>query len=41
MESTLGGLPDDRRHAATLVVDALRDAFRQYRAGGPWEASHV
>jgi nitrogen fixation NifU-like protein len=41
VESALGGLPDDRRHAATLVVDALRGALRNYRTGGPREARHA
>jgi nitrogen fixation NifU-like protein len=41
VESALGGLPDDRRHAATLVVDALRGALRSYRAGGAREARHA
>jgi len=41
VEAALGGLPDDRRHAATLVVDALRGALRRYRAGGPQETSHA
>jgi nitrogen fixation NifU-like protein len=33
VEQALGGLPADRRHAATLVVDALRDAVRRYHDG--------
>jgi nitrogen fixation protein NifU and related proteins len=41
VESALGGLPDDRRHAATLVVDALRGALRSYRAGGSRETRHA
>jgi nitrogen fixation NifU-like protein len=41
VESALGGLPEDRRHAATLVVDALRGALRHYRAGGFRETRHV
>jgi nitrogen fixation NifU-like protein len=41
VEAALGGLPDDRRHAATLVVDALRDALRHYRTGGARETSHA
>jgi len=41
VEQALGGLPDDRRHAATMVVDALRGALRHYRAGRSREASHV
>jgi nitrogen fixation NifU-like protein len=31
VERALGGLPDDRRHAATLVVEALRSAVARYR----------
>jgi len=31
VEEALGGLPDDRRHAASLVVAALRDAWTRYR----------
>jgi hypothetical protein len=34
-------LPDDRRHAATLAVDAPRDALRRCRAGGSRETSHA
>ena len=41
VESALGGLPEDRRHAATMVVDALRSALRHYRTGGSREAKHV
>jgi nitrogen fixation protein NifU and related proteins len=41
VESALGGLPEDRRHAATLVVDALRGALRHYRADGSRGARHV
>jgi len=41
VETALGGLPDDRRHAASMVVEALRGALRHYRRGGPQEASHV
>jgi nitrogen fixation NifU-like protein len=41
VESALGGLPEDRRHAATLVVDALRGALRQYRADGSRGTRHV
>lgn len=33
VERALGGLPEDRRHAATLVVDALRCAMTRYREG--------
>lgn len=32
MEEALGGLPPDRRHAADLVVDALRAAAADCRA---------
>jgi nitrogen fixation NifU-like protein len=41
LERALGGLPEDRRHAATLVVDALRSALGRYRdrgAGGRGDA---
>jgi NifU-like protein involved in Fe-S cluster formation len=41
VDAALGGLPEDRRHAATLVVDALRDALRHYRTGGSRETSHA
>jgi nitrogen fixation protein NifU and related proteins len=41
VETALGGLPEDRRHAATMVVDALRGAVRQYRAGGSRGTSHA
>ena len=41
VESALGGLPEERRHAATMVVDALRGALRSYRTGGSRETSHV
>ena len=41
VEAALGGLPDDRRHAATMVVDALRSALRHYRTGGSQETSHA
>jgi nitrogen fixation NifU-like protein len=41
VETALGGLPDDRRHAATMVVEALRNALRHYRSGGPEETNHV
>jgi hypothetical protein len=41
VEQALGGLPDDRRHAAVMVVDALRGALRHYRAGQSRETSHV
>jgi nitrogen fixation NifU-like protein len=32
VERALGGLPEERRHAATLVVDALHVAAARYRA---------
>jgi nitrogen fixation NifU-like protein len=36
VEQALGGLPEDRRHAATLVVEALHAAAAQYgTARGP------
>ncbi len=41
VESALGGLPEDRRHAAIMVVDALRSALRHYRTGGSRETKHV
>lgn len=44
MEQALGGLPADRRHAAQLVVDALRAAaaqYRQYRRMGRPEADRA
>jgi nitrogen fixation protein NifU and related proteins len=41
VEQALDGLPEDRRHAATMVVDALRGALRHYRAGQSRETSHA
>ena len=44
VERALGGLPDERRHAATLVADALHAAatsYRQGRHGRPSEISRV
>jgi len=41
VETALGGLPEDRRHAATMVVDALRAALRHYRTGHSRETSHA
>jgi nitrogen fixation NifU-like protein len=41
VEQALGGLPEDRRHAATLMVDALRAAVGQYRRAKAGEASRV
>lgn len=38
VERALGGLPEDRRHAATLVVAALRRALADYHGGGPRDA---
>jgi len=31
VERALGGLPDDRRHAATVAIEALRAAATHYR----------
>jgi nitrogen fixation NifU-like protein len=39
VERALGGLPAERRHAATLVVEALRVAAERYRS--PREVSRV
>ena len=41
VEKALGGLPEDRRHAATMVVDALRGALRHYRTGESRETRHA
>lgn len=41
VERALGGLPEERRHAATLVVDALRTAGARYRGRRPGEVSRV
>ncbi len=41
VERALGGLPTDRRHAATLVVDALHAAVARYRAARGGEVSRV
>lgn len=41
IERALGGLPEERRHAATLVVDALRAAGGRYRERHPGEVSRV
>jgi nitrogen fixation NifU-like protein len=41
VERALGGLPPERRHAATLVIGALRAATATYRAGGSRDVSHV
>jgi NifU-like protein involved in Fe-S cluster formation len=32
VERALGGLPEERRHAATLVVEAIRAAATHFRA---------
>jgi nitrogen fixation NifU-like protein len=39
VEQALGGLPAERRHAATLVVEALQVAAARYRS--PREVSRV
>jgi nitrogen fixation NifU-like protein len=41
VEAALGGLPEDRRHAATMVVDALRGALRHYRRAEPQGTNHA
>jgi nitrogen fixation NifU-like protein len=41
VEEALGGLPDERRHAASLVVDALHAAAAQYRTARRPEVSRV
>ncbi|MBI3458538.1 MAG: iron-sulfur cluster assembly scaffold protein [Candidatus Rokubacteria bacterium] len=41
VERALGGLPEDRRHAATLVIAALRAALAHYRHPRSREASRV
>lgn len=41
VERALGGLPPDRRHAATLVVAALRAAGTDYRARAAPEVSRA
>jgi nitrogen fixation NifU-like protein len=41
VEHALGGLPEDRRHAATLVVGALHAAAAQYRMARGREVSRV
>ena len=41
VERALGGLPDERRHAASVVVAALQAAASQYRAAHPPEASRA
>ena len=39
VERALGGLPDERRHAASVVVAALQAAATHYRAAHPSEAN--
>ena len=41
VEDALGGLPSDRRHAATLVVAAIRAATAHYRRRRAEEVSRV
>ncbi len=41
IERALGGLPEERRHAATLVADALQAAGARYRERHPGEVSRV
>lgn len=41
IETALGGLPEDRRHAATVVVEALHAAAAGYRVARAGEASGV
>jgi nitrogen fixation NifU-like protein len=41
LEAALGGLPEDRRHAASLVVDALHAAAADYQAARAREVSRV
>jgi NifU-like protein involved in Fe-S cluster formation len=41
VERALGGLPADRRHAATLVIEALRAAAAHYRQTYTPEVSRV
>lgn len=41
VEHALGGLPEDRRHAATLVVDALHAAAAHHRVARGCEVSRV
>ena len=41
LERALGGLPEDRRHAATLVVAALRAAAANYDGRRSREVSRV
>ncbi len=41
IERALGGLPEDRRHAATLAVEAIRAAAAHYRRSRAEEVSRV
>lgn len=41
VETALGGLPDERRHAASLVADALHAAAAHYQAASRPEATRV
>ncbi len=41
LEQALGGLPEDRRHATTVVVGALRAALTDYRGRPFGEARRV
>jgi nitrogen fixation NifU-like protein len=41
VEHALGGLPPDRRHAATVAVAAIRAAAAHYRRPRPEEVSRV
>ena len=41
LERALGGLPEDRRHAATLVVSALKVAAARFRERRPHEVSRA
>ena len=41
VESALGGLPENRRHAASVAASAIRAASACYRAGRRPEVGHV
>jgi NifU-like protein involved in Fe-S cluster formation len=41
IETALGGLPADRRHAATLAAQALHAAARRFRDGCSEEGRHA
>lgn len=41
VEHALGGLPEDRRHAASLVVTAIQAAAAAYRRQGATEVSRA